>query len=343
MDIFTALNPGAQYSTAELQFIVGAWVMSTPFEQRAKVSTTNGDIAESDYDKRSIYSLLYSLYRSMGEVESETGRRYQFTFNTWGYSWPEAWGEAPVPDTDPERFGRNAYTGLFHFSAAKKYVNALAGRVHVIEMGCGTGAGAHQICKNVLPGCTYQAFDMQQAAIETCKQKFVPELGGRLVATRADCTDLPVADGVADFATVCETHVNEVDGVVTEEDKKFFNTARRVLKPGGLFLWGNAIPTNTWQPSFAYLEAIGMKRVEICDVTTEAIKAREVDKPRADAYVEACLKKFWGFRIPRYGARKRAEARAVMLNFYRNPGTSLYLNMTNGTDSYKVVAFQKAA
>ena len=31
----------------------------------------------------------------------------------------------------------------------------------------------------------------------------------------------------------------------------------------------------------------------------------------------------------------------AMENFYRNPGTNLYKNMTDGTDSYRVVLFQK--
>jgi ubiquinone/menaquinone biosynthesis C-methylase UbiE len=210
-------------------------------------------------------------------------------------------------------------------------------------MGCGTGAGAHQIAETVLPNCTYEAFDMQAAGVDTCRQRFVPELGGRLVATRADCTQLPVGAAVADIVAVCETHVTEVGATVTEEDRKFFNTARRVLKPDGFFVWGNAIPNSTWEPCFQYLESIGMKRVEVCDVTKEAIAARDQDKPRADAYIEECLKKSWGFRIPVYGAKKRTDARLAMMNFYRNPGTNLYNTMVNGSDTYKVVAFQKTA
>jgi len=31
-----------------------------------------------------------------------------------------------------------------------------------------------------------------------------------------------------------------------------------------------------------------------------------------------------------------------MANFYRNPGTNLYHNMINGTDTYKVALLQKA-
>jgi ubiquinone/menaquinone biosynthesis C-methylase UbiE len=343
MDVFTALDPGTEYSKTQLQLIIGAWVLATPFERKAKVTMHNGDVAEEDYDKRSIYSLLYSLYRFVGTVKSEAGEPYEFTFNTWAYSWPDAWGKRPSNETDPERFGKNAYSGLFHFQAVRDYVNERDGRVHVVEMGCGTGAGAHHVTKSVLPSCTYEAVDMQHAAIQTCKRKFVPQLNGRLKATRADCTKLPIDDGVADFVAVCETHVTEFAGQVTEEDAKFFRTAHRLLKPGGMLVWGNAIPDSTWQPCFDFLESIGMKQIEICDVTKEAIVARDEDKRRADDYVDEVLRRMWGFRIPVIGTKKRNEARQAMLNFYRNPGTRLYDTMTTRTDTYKVVCFQKTA
>jgi ubiquinone/menaquinone biosynthesis C-methylase UbiE len=341
MDVFTALDPGTEYSKTQLQLIVGAWVLATPFEKKTKVSISNGDVAEEDYDKRSIYSLLYSLYRAIGTVTRENGEPYEFTFNTWAYAWPEAWGAKPTSENDPERFGKNAYTGLFHFQAVKDYLKARDGKVHVVEMGCGTGAGAHHVSKSVLPNCTYEAVDMQQAAIQTCKRKFVPQLNGRLKATRADCTKLPIGDGVADFVAVCETHVTEMAGQVTEEDAKFFRTAHRLLKPGGMLVWGNAIPDSTWQPCFEFLESLGMKKVEVCDVTKEAIAARDEDKSRADHYVDEVLKRMWGFRIPLLGSKKRVETRQAMLNFYRNPGTRLYDTMTTRTDTYKVVCFQK--
>src|SRR5882762_6010495 len=104
MDILKSLRDETIYAQTQLQLILSAWVLSTPFERRKKIQVTDGDVAEEDYDKRSIYSLLYALYRSMGEVRSETGARYQATFNTWGYTWPKSWGPCPNKDTDPQRF-----------------------------------------------------------------------------------------------------------------------------------------------------------------------------------------------------------------------------------------------
>lgn len=341
MDILKALSRNSDYTRAQLELIVVAWIASRLVERRGKISVADGDVAEDDYDKRSIYSLLYALYRAMGEVRSASGEAYEFTFNTWGYAWPDAWGDCPTKAMDPQRFGRNAYSGLYHSPEVREYIDARRGRVHVIEMGSGTGAGAHHVCSRVLPDCTYEAVDMQRAAIATCKRKFVPELGGRLVATCADATLLPTADGVADFVAVNETHVTEMAGRTTPEDELFFRTARRLLKPGGFLVWGNAIPDSTWQPCFDYLDSIGMKLVRNDDVTPEAIVARDQDKARVDAYVDHCIDSFVGFRIPVLGRQRRVEAEIALKNFSRNPGTRLYENMRDGTDSYRVVLLQK--
>lgn len=342
MDIFTALNEKTNYSARQLQLIVSAWVLATPFEKNKKVAGDNGHVSEDDYDKQSIYSLLYALYRSAGTVRSDTGEAYEMTFNTWGYDWPTEWSDGPNGKRDPQQFGMNAYSGLYQFPELKKYIAERNGAVKIVEMGCGTGAGAHHVCKNVLPQCTYEAFDMQEAAIRTCQRKFVPELGGRLIARRADCTKLDKAPESTNIVAVCETHVAEYGGKVTEEDKQFFGMAHRILETGGYLTWGNAIPDATWQPCFDYLESIGMKMVEMHDVTRQAVTARDLDRARVHAFVEQVLNPYKAFRIPVLGPKKRREAELAMKNFYRDPGTRLYDKMTDGTDTYRVALFKKA-
>ncbi len=340
MDLFTALSNKADYSKNQLQLFVGAWVMSALVEGKQKIDLNNGDVSEDDYDKESIYSLLYALYRSMGE-QVHDGRRYEFTFNTWGYAWPEAWGPCPNDPNDPQLMGKNAYAGLFHFDLAKQYVAERNGKVHVIEMGCGTGAGAHLICSKILPNCTYEAVDMQQAGINSCNRKFVPELNGRLVATCGDATRLNRPDGSADFVAVNETHVTEMPGKTTEEDERFFRTAWRLIKPGGYLVWGNAIPDSTWKPCFELLNKIGFNVVDVFDVTKESVKGRDQDRRRIDAYVDNMMREFHAFKIPLLGDRRRQLAEVALKNFSRHPGTKLYDNMVDGTDTYKSVLVQK--
>jgi SAM-dependent methyltransferase len=343
MDILTALNSNAEYSHRQLQMIVGAWVMSAALERKSKIAAGDGDVSENDYDKRSIYSLLYALYRTVGTVRDERGQPYEFAFNTWGYSWPRSFGPNPPHATAPQRFGRNAYSGLFAREAVREYVAQREGHVHVVEMGCGTGAGAAHVCQNVLPECTYEAIDMQASAIQTCRRKFVPDLKGRLRATCADVTQIDVGPASADLVAVCETHVTEQRGRVTDEDLRFFGQAHKLLKPGGFMVWGNAIPDATWEPSFSALDSIGLKLVEVNDVTEEAVAARDQDEARLNAYVEELLARFHAFRIPFLGPARRTLAEAALKNFSRHPGTRLYENMKSRHDTYKVALLQKTA
>ena len=124
-------------------------------------------------------------------------------------------------------------------------------------------------------------------------------------------------------------------------DVRFFKTAYRLLKPGGFLVWGNAIPESTWKPCFDLLESIGMKTLEVCDVTKEAVKARDDDKRRIDSYTDQIISTFHGFKIPMLGGKRRALAEVALKNFARNPGTKLYDNMVDGTDTYKVSLLQK--
>jgi len=343
VDVLSALSNQSDYSRQQLQLIIGAWIAGSAVARPSPISLKDGDVPEDDYDKRSLYSLLYAIYRSVGECRDERGQSYEFTFNTWGYTWLPDWGTSPIAATDPQRYGRNAYTGLFQFPELKKFIESRAGVVHVTELGCGTGAGAHHLCTSVLPKCTYEAVDMQRAAIQTCERKHVPDLKGRLKATCSDATTLERQAGSTNVIVVNETHVTEMVGIVTDEDERFFQKAKQLLEPGGYLTWGNAIPDVTWAACFKYLESIGFVVREQRDVTTEAVKARDQDKARIDLYVEACLNAFYGFKIPFLGSRKRKEAEVGLKNFARNPGTKLYQNMVDRTDTYRLVLLQKAA
>ena len=64
-----------------------------------------------------------------------------------------------------------------------------------------------------------------------------------------------------DFVLISETHIADMQ--IGNLEKAIFKEVKRVLKPGGLFLWGNALPTRVWFAAMDYLPTIGFELVEV--------------------------------------------------------------------------------
>jgi len=297
----------------------------------------DGNVEDEDYDKSSIYSLLYALYSSTGTVLSDQGVPYQFTFNTWGFA-PSRFAEE-----DPERYGKNAYAGLFDAEAVQAYIKKTV-TPRIVEIGCGTGAGANLITREVVKSARYLAIDMQWAAIETCRErhatadnpglKCVHSSGGIGVNGNQvrDEDDNVVPNHSVDFVVISETHIADVQ--VGPEEKAIFAEIHRILKPGGYFLWGNALPTRVWHEGYAYLSGTGFRRVSSVNHTDGAVKARDQDEPRVNVFANSMMDMYPAYSLPYYGAKCRAVTDRLLKNFYRHPGTALYFRMVTGHDSY---------
>merc|ERR1711957_794027 len=253
----------------------------------------DGDVENEDYNKGSIYSLLYALYANVGTVQSDLGVPYEFTFNTWGIS------PSPYPREDPQRHGKAAYSGLVHLPAVKTYLAEVTNSPKIVEIGCGTGAGANLIAREILK------------------------------------------DGSIDLVIISETHIADID--IGPEEVEIFMEIKRILKPGGLFLWGNALPTRCWTKGFDVLESkIGLTRLDPLNHTKGAVIARDEDEARVNAYTSSITAQYPVFQYS--GSRGRTCEHVVdrlIKNFYRHPGTALYLKMVSGFDSYMHESYQK--
>jgi len=307
----------------------------------------DGDIENEDYTKGSIYSLLYALYANVGTVKSDLGVPYEFTFNTWGIA------PSPYPREDPQRHGKAAYSGLVHLPAVKAYLKEVTDAPKIVEIGCGTGAGANLITREILKKSEYLALDMQLAAIKTCRAKH-----GNITNPNLKCVHVPsgvgnngnqavnekgeaIPDGTVDFVIISETHIADID--IGPEEIEIFKEIKRMLKPGGLFLWGNALPTRCWVKGADVLQQqIGMKRMDTINHTKGAVTARDEDKDRVNAYVSSLIAPYPIFTWA--GSRGETCQHVVdrlVKNFYRHPGTALYLKMVSGFDSYMHESYQK--
>jgi ubiquinone/menaquinone biosynthesis C-methylase UbiE len=288
-----------------------------------------GKVAEEDYEKGSIYALLYAAYRHAGVVEDTYKRPYRFTFNTWGISGTE--DGKPYGPEYPQRHGMTAYHSLATMPAVEEYIKRKP-NAHILEVGCGTGAGADLISRMIHPTTRYTAVDMQKAAIELCVQLHAAHDNPHLSCVHANGKVLPVADRSVDIVLVSETHIAEKH--IGAEEKAIFAEMSRVLIPGGLFVWGNALPTETWHDAEKYLQANGFADCGIANHTARAVVARDEDKARVESFLDQLWDKYPVFGIPQVGPGCRSTLDTVVKNFYRHPGTDLYQRMVVGIDSY---------
>ena len=370
VDVLKGLDSNHEHSALEVQGVVTAFCLSPTIgmlmdqnANRAKPSdatggnftvTEHGDIENDHYVQGSIYAVLYAMYKNT--VLSWKGARYMFTFNTWGIA-PNADNDPDRiarswPERDPQRHGKAAYASLVTQPPALKYKAALGNApLRIVEIGCGTGAGANLITREVHTNAKYLALDMQQAAINTCNARHAtadnPGLTCRVVpngvggiSPKGQQNRVPgVPDNSVDFVVISETHIADI--VIGDLEKAIFQEVHRILKPGGLFLWGNALPTRVWEEATAYLPTAGFELVHSKNWTSAAILARDEDKDRVDIALKQLISPYYVMKLPYFGPRCYHVTERLIANFYRHPGTALYLKMVTGYDSYMHQAWRK--
>ena len=129
----------------------------------------------------------------------------------------------------PEIYDRFMVPLIFDYYAAD-LANRLAGRKlgSVLEIAAGTGVVTRRLAEKLRPEVAITSTDLNQPMIDQARKTAI----ARAVEWRqADATQLPFPDRSFD-AVVCQF------GVMFFPDKpKAYAEARRVLKPGGLFLF----------------------------------------------------------------------------------------------------------
>ena len=193
----------------------------------------------------------------------------------------------------------------------------------------------------------YTAVDMQLGAIETCRKIHATPDNPNLTCKHSNGKSLDwVPTDSVDIVMITETHIAEM--AIGDEEKVIFDNIIRMLKPGGIFVWGNALPTKVWHDAYEHLEGVGFSPCQgkgdgKFNHTQSAITARDEDTDRVNLYVEQAMDTFPVLRMP-FGPGKKCRhvCDRLLKNFYRHPGTDLYQRMVVGHDSYMHLCYRLA-
>jgi len=251
------------------------------------------------------------LWRSWYEFLARRYRDRQWTFMNYGYRPPH--GTAPLvlaPGDEPDR----CCIQLYQLVASAV---DLSGR-EVLEVGSGRGGGAAFVARTLGPSRVV-GVDVSPRAVALCRARHaVPALSFEV----GNAEQLGFAD--ASFDAVLNVESSHCYGDLGA----FVREVRRVLRPGGHFLYADFRSRDELDAWRAGLLAAGLRLLVERDITPGVVAALEADDERKRGLIEAQVAR----------PLRRAVGRFAALR-----GTALYNEFRSGTLVYRVFVFQNRA
>jgi SAM-dependent methyltransferase len=211
--------------------------------------------------REQLYDLLYSL--------------------PWGETTTNNYGFAPAETRDPECFQLQMYDELLKLLGTTA---PGAGIERVLEISCGRGGGLRHVASR-LPGAKHVVgLDSSMHAIRFCRARYTAWRNVGFV--RGHALQLPFADGAFDL--VINVEASHAYG----DDAAFLREVRRVLRPGGRLLYADHRTRRKLPGLEQRLRAAGLTG-PLRDVTSNVVRACELDSPRRRALIRAGLPRWY--------------------------------------------------
>lgn len=248
--------------------------------------------------------------KQMYQLMARYYQHHDWSFMNYGYA-PEDATEVPTLHSDDEI---NRYCiQLYHHVANAVELRGLK----VLEVGSGRGGGADYI-KRYLGPAQMIGVDFSDRAVQLCLRHYHVE---GLSFMPGDAENLPFDE-------------NSFDAVVNVESSHcyrsmvtFLAQVKRVLKPGGHFLFADFRPREQIEELEAQLEHSEMRRVRQKDITANVLEALDADHERRIAHIRRGVPKFLVKLIQEFAGTKGAE---------------IYKKFQTGATIYKSFVLQKA-
>jgi len=214
--------------------------------------------------------MMRTWYESLVVLDREK----QITFMNYGYAELDP-AENPLPlNNDEERVNHYAIQ-LYHHVTAPVDLNGK----DVAEIGSGRGGGAAYISRNRKPKSMI-GIDISKNAVDFCNKYYSNEV---LSFSRGDAEHIPLTD-------------DSVDAVINVESSHCYGTmgrflaeVRRVLRPGGYFLFTDHRDDDQMPILRRQLEEANLEIIRETDITANVVRALELDNDRKQLLLrDAC-------------------------------------------------------
>ncbi|MCB1224271.1 MAG: class I SAM-dependent methyltransferase [Verrucomicrobiales bacterium] len=157
----------------------------------------------------------------------------------------------------------------------------LRGR-EVLEVSCGHGGGASWLCRRYHPA-SYCGLDLNPAGIRFCRERHrLPNL----CFEQGDAQRLPFPDAAFDAV------INVEASHCYPDFAAFLEEVRRVLRPGGCFLYADFRFREDWSAWEAAIEACKLNLLTTRDISQDVLRGMNRNAARSDALVRDCLPSF---------------------------------------------------
>jgi ubiquinone/menaquinone biosynthesis C-methylase UbiE len=247
--------------------------------------------------------------KQMYQFMAKYYQKRDWSFMNYGYA-PEDVTEVPTLQRDDEI---NRYCiQLYHH-----VTNAVELRgLKVLEVGSGRGGGADYI-KRYLGPAHMIGVDFSDKAVNLCRQHYHVE---GLSFMPGDAEHLPFDDD--SFDAVVNVESSHCYGSMAA----FLSQVRRVLKPGGHFLFADFRPREQLNELDVQLESSGMRHIKQKDITPNVIEALDADHERRVAHIRRGAPKFLVKLLQEFAGTK---------------GAGIYKKFQTGATVYKSFVLQK--
>ena len=229
-------------------------------------------------------------------------RGADWTFMNYGYADSNA---KPIPLKKSDELNR-LLIQLYHHTASQHELDGLK----ILEVGCGRGGGASYIARYLKPA-SVAGMDLCPQAVSLCKELHSDV--SNLAFQEGDAEAMPFEDESFDVvlnveSSHCYPHMD-----------KFLTELRRVLRPGGRFLFCDLRLGGTLPNLEKQLADSDLKIIQQTDITPNIVEALDRINERKEKAIEQS--------VPWY-------VRSAFRDFAATKGTIAYEAFRTGSGSY---------